>query len=121
MASKGPTELELSILAGYKHPAKSLQALRKDILTITQLSSSLKSYRLKAKDEMVHLKRAINLVTILTNVFEKPTIEYAVYAIMPKEFWTEASTLLYAMKVSESTKWLDTPLLNRIQEARVIR
>lgn len=119
MASKGPTELELSILAGYRHPAKSLQSLRKDILTISQLSSSLKKYR--AKDDETELKRAINLIIILMNVFEKLTIEFAVYAIMSKDLWNDAATLLYALNVSKTEKLVDKILLKRILELKPSR
>lgn len=119
MASKGPTELELSILAGYRHPARSLQSLRKDILTVSQLSSSLKKYR--AKDDETELKRAINLIIILKNVFEKATIEFAIYALMPKDLWADAATLLYAMDVTKTEKLIDRTLLVRVFELKTIR
>lgn len=121
MATKGPTEIELSILAGYRHPAKSLQSLRKDILIISQLVAALKGYREKTKESPMHLKRAINLVITLGNVFEKGTIEYAMFALMPKDLWPEAATLMYAMKISESKKFLSKPFLGEVTMARAER
>lgn len=116
MATKGPTELELSVIAGYKHPAKSLQSLRKDILVISQLSSALKSY--KAKNDTQHLKRAVNLVIILANVFEAQTLEYAIYAVMPSELWPEAATLLFMLKLSTSSKHVNRELLSLVGALR---
>lgn len=119
MATKGPNELELSVLAGYKHPAKSLQSLRKDILVISQLTNALKSY--KAKQDPQQLKRAMNLIIILSNVFEAPTLEYALYAIMPNEFWPEAATLLFVLKLSDERKNVDDNLLSFIGGLRAER
>lgn len=119
MATKGPTELELSILAGYKHAAKSLQSLRKDILVISQLTTALKSYR--SKQDPQHLKRAVNLIIILSNVFEAPTLEYALYAIMPKDLWPDAATLLFVLKLSEQRKNVDEDLLALIGSLRADR
>jgi hypothetical protein len=116
MATKGPTELELSVLAGYKHPAKSLQSLRKDILVISQLTAALKSY--KQKQDPQHLKRAVNLIIILSNVFEPSTLEYAIYATMPNEFWPEAATLLFGLKLSERRKNVDEDLERLIGQIR---
>lgn len=114
--AKGATELELSILAGYKHPAKSLQSLRKDILVIAQLTAALKSYKLK--EDLIHLKRSVNLIIILSNAFEASTLEYALFAIMPKDLWPEAATLLFVLKLSHSRKNVDADLLNLINEIR---
>jgi hypothetical protein len=119
MATKGPTELEISVLAGYKHPAKSLQSLRKDILVISQLTNALKSY--KAKQDPQHLKRAVNLIIILSNVFEASTLEYALYAIMPNEFWPEAATLLFVLKLSKERKHVDENLLRLLGDLRAER
>lgn len=116
MATKGPTELELSVLAGYKHPAKSLQSLRKDILVISQLTTALKSY--KAKQDEQHLKRAVNLIIILSNVFEASTLEYAIYATMPQEFWPEAATLMFVLKLSKQRKNVDEDLLSLLADLR---
>jgi hypothetical protein len=116
MATKGPTELELSVLAGYKHPAKSLQSLRKDILVISQLTTALRSY--KTKQDIQHLKRAVNLIIILSNIFEASTLEYALYATMPQEFWPEAATLLFGLKLSEQRKNVDDNLVSLIGELR---
>lgn len=119
MATKGPTELELSVLPGYKHPAKSLQSLRKDILIISQLTTALRSYKTKQEDQ--HLKRAVNLIIILSNVFEPSTLEYALYATMPSEFWPEAATLLFVLKLSSSRQNVDNDLLNLISSLRAER
>lgn len=116
MATKGPTELEISVLPGYKHPAKSLQSLRKDIFVITQLTTALRNYKVKRDSQ--HLKRAVNLIIILSNVFEPSTLEYAIYAIMPNEFWPEAATILFVLKLSEKRKDVDEDLLRFISQIR---
>lgn len=116
MATKGPTELELSVLPGYKHPAKSLQSLRKDILIISQLTTALRNY--KTKKDVQHLKRAVNLIIILSNVFEAATLEYAVYAIIPNEFWPETATIMFVLKLSEKRKDVDEELLRFIGQLR---
>lgn len=116
MATKGPTELELSVLSGYKHPAKSLQSLRKDILVISQLTTALNNY--KHKGDAQHLKRAVNLIVILSNVFEAPTLEYALFATMPNELWSEAATLLFVLNLSKSQKHIDEDLLGLLDKMR---
>jgi hypothetical protein len=119
MATRGPTELELSVLAGYKPPIKSIQSLRKDILSINQLTNALKSYRTKQDEQ--YLKRSVNLIIILSNVFEASTLEYALYAIMPKDLWPEVATLLFVFKLSTSRKHVDEDLIRLIKDLRVER
>jgi hypothetical protein len=114
VAAKGPTELELSVLPGYRHPTKSLQALRKDILVISQLDTAIRNYR--TKGDVVHLKRAVNLCIILSNVFEVETLEFAVYAVLQTDVWPEVATLLYGLKLSRDKKNLDKELLGLLSE-----
>lgn len=116
MATKGPTELELSVLPGYINPAKSLQSLRKDLLIISQLTTALRNY--KTKKDALHLKRAVNLIIILSNVFEPATLEYAVYTIIPNEFWPEAATIMFVLRLSQKRKDVDEDLLKFIGQLR---
>jgi hypothetical protein len=119
MATKGPSELELSVLPGYKHPIKSLQSLRKDILIISQFTNTLKNYKIKKDPQL--LKRAVNLIIILSNVFEPPTLEYAVYAVVPNDLWPETATLLFVLKLSNERKNIDGDLLHLLNDLREFR
>lgn len=116
MVTKKPTELELSVLSGYKHPAKSLQSLRKDLLIISQLTSTLKGY--KVKKDAQQIRKALNLIIILSNLFEAPSLEYALYASMPNEFWPEVATLLFVLQISTNRNNVDKNLLSLIGDLR---
>jgi hypothetical protein len=119
MATKGPTELELSVLPGYKHPIKSLHSLRKDLMTINQLSNTLKNYKLKKDIQL--LKRSLNLIIILSNVFEPPTLEYAIYATLSNDLWPEAATLLFALKLSGRRNYVDDNLISMLEDLKQSR
>ncbi len=93
--------------------------MRKDILSINQLTNALKSYRTKQDEQ--YLKRSVNLIIILSNVFEASTLEYALYAIMPKDLWPEVATLLFVFKLSTSRKHVDEDLIRLIKDLRVER
>lgn len=116
MSPKEPNELELSVLSGYKHPAKSIQSLRKDLLIISQLVSCIKNYRQKKDPQQ--LKRAVNLIIILSNLFEAPTLEYALYAVVPNQFWLEIATMLFVFNLSTKRKNVDQDLIDLINNLR---
>lgn len=114
MAPKEPSELELSLLAGYKHPIKNIQSLRKDLLLVNQLATSINTY--KEKHDLQYLRRAMNIIIILSNVFEASTLEYALYAILPTDIWNETATILFELKISNDTRRIDARLLTLLSQ-----
>lgn len=114
MVTKKPSELELSVLSGYKPPAKTLHYLRRDIRLISQLTKLLRIY--KSKKDPVNLRRCLNIAITLTNVFETQTLEYAMFAMMPNELWPEAATLLFALKINPDTKHIDADLAKLLHD-----
>lgn len=114
MAPKEPSEFELSLLAGYKHPIKNIQSLRKDLLLVNQLTSSINSY--KEKQEIQYLRRAMNIIIILSNVFESSTLEYALYVVLPTDLWSEVATMLFELKISNDTRRIDARLLTLLSQ-----